>query len=66
MISGEPAFLVEQRFRGLGYVWWWGFFYLRWEYISSPKISGQNLQTIGVTSVAINQAMTAIPLPMER
>jgi len=33
---------------------------------SSTCASNQNLQTSGVTNVVSSQAMTAIPLPMER
>ena len=33
---------------------------------SSTFASNQNLQTSGVTNVVSSQAMTAIPLPMER
>lgn len=33
---------------------------------NSTYASNQNLQTSGVTNVVSSQAMTAIPLPMER
>ena len=36
------------------------------EITKAGRMPNQNLQIIGVTNVVISQAMTAIPLPMER
>ena len=39
----------------------------KWQGVASSTFApNQNLQTSGVTNVVTSQAMTAIPLPMER